>query len=114
MAQILGMDSLLKKMYYLGTIADPDELDDIGRNMENSAKALAPVKTGKLRDSIESKVTTEGKRTTIKLYAGVNYAVYIENGTSKMPAQPFLKPAFNKHKDEVTRKVRNNIHKVVK
>lgn len=111
---IKGFDSLMSKMYYLGTIVDPDELNEVAESMEKDAKLNCPTKTGNLRNSIESEVSTIGKRTTIKLYAKADYGKYVEYGTSKMPARPFLAPAFNKNKDNVTRKIRNNIKKVVK
>ena len=111
---IKGFDSLMSKMYYLGTIADPDELNEVAESMERDAKLNCPVKTGNLQSSIDSEVSTVGKRTTIKLYAKANYAAHVEYGTSKMAARPFLTPAFNKNKDNVTRKIRNNIKKVVK
>lgn len=111
---IKGFDSLMSKMYYLGTIAEPEQLKEIAKDMEKDAKLNCPVDTGKLKNSIGSETSTVGKRTTIKLYAKADHAKYVEYGTSKMPAQPFLAPAFNKNKDNVTRKIRKNIKKVVK
>lgn len=111
---IKGFDSLMKKMYYLGTIADPNQLDEIAKQMEMDAKSNCPTKTGRLKESIKADITKTGKKATLRLYSTVDYAPYVEYGTSKMAARPFLKPAFNQNKNKVVRKIRNNIKKVVK
>jgi HK97 gp10 family phage protein len=36
----------------------------------------------------------------------LEYAMYVEKGTSKMNAQPYLVPAFNDHRRQVTRTYR--------
>jgi hypothetical protein len=38
----------------------------------------------------------EGKPTRYIIADGVNYGLFVEMGTSRSPAQPFLVPAFNK------------------
>lgn len=62
------------------------------------AKARAPHKTGFLRSSIESKVVSAGKEADIYVWA--DYAAYVEFGTYKMPARPFLAPAMAAHVDD--------------
>lgn len=59
----------------------------------------APVDTGFLRNSIESTFIGSGaaKSMTGMVGVGANYAVYLEFGTSKMPAQPFFFPAVDRH-----------------
>jgi hypothetical protein len=49
------------------------------------ARMLAPVETGRLRSSI--RVVPQG------VEAIVDYAYFVETGTAKMAAQPFLRPA---------------------
>lgn len=48
--------------------------------------------------------TMDGKKDSA-VYIGTNveYAPYVENGTSKMAARPFLKPAATEHSDEYKR-----------
>lgn len=82
--------------------------------IEREAKILCPVDTGRLRasityeidetrlvarvkaggDVVESQVT----RAAGKAMAGTNvlYAIYVEMGTWKMEAQPYLRPALEK------------------
>lgn len=118
-------------------------LEAVGIQAEGYAKALCPVDTGLLRNSIthaisgrsaalkkyESNAThasteatkragTAGKSVSPKregeysgdapdddvlaVYVGTNveYAAYVEMGTSKTKAQPFIQPAIEDHKDE--------------
>lgn len=58
------------------------------------AKRLAPVDTGRLRDSIEYTVNETDLSTEIGP-RGVEYGLYQEMGTSKMSAQPYLRPAID-------------------
>lgn len=59
--------------------------------IESGAKRLAPVDTGNLRSSIKGKVAGGGYEGEVT--ATAEHAPYVEFGTSKMPAQPFLLPA---------------------
>jgi HK97 gp10 family phage protein len=44
----------------------------------------------------------------------LKYALYLEFGTSKMAARPFLKPSFNKHKKEAKEKILNAIKQALR
>lgn len=59
-------------------------------DIEAGAKQRAPVDTGALENSIQAE--QEDSLTWI-VGDGVNYGVYQELGTHKMPAHPFLVPA---------------------
>ena len=63
------------------------------KDIEATAKTLAPVDTGFLRPSISSDVTVQG--TTIRGEVGptANYGAYVEGGTRRQRAQPYLRPA---------------------
>jgi HK97 gp10 family phage protein len=60
------------------------------------AKARAPVQTGYLRSSIKSVGLSAGKSAEVRVEAP--YAAFVEYGTYKMAAQPFLTPAVEAHK----------------
>lgn len=72
------------------------------KDIEKSAKTLAPVDTGNLKNSITTSdlrnVTQESPSAEVR--ASANYAQYLEFGTSRMPAQPFMGPAAKKHGPE--------------
>lgn len=61
------------------------------RDAVSIARALAPVRTGDLRDSID----VEERGRSIALIATMPYAGYVEYGTRFMAARPYLTPAVN-------------------
>ena len=61
------------------------------------AKQLVPVLTGKLRDSIKKVEPTVGNFSVI---ADTDYALFVELGTGKMPAKPFLRKALDKFRQK--------------
>lgn len=70
-------------------------LEEIGLAAEGYAKRACPVDTGNLRNSITHVVdSAEGAA-----YVGTNveYAPYVEMGTCRTAAQPFLRPAATEH-----------------
>lgn len=78
--------------------------------IEADAKLLAPVSTGHLRRSIKTKISKAGYTATIG--TNVEYSNYVEFGTSKMDAQPFLIPAYVKHKDDFKEELKDILDKV--
>lgn len=54
------------------------------------ARDLVPVRTGRLRDSIEIE---RERRAVYAVRAGAPYAGFVEFGTSRMDARPFMRPA---------------------
>jgi HK97 gp10 family phage protein len=59
-------------------------------DIEATAKTAAPVDTGNLRSSIQHRPTGD---LSAEVTVGAEYAMYVEFGTSKMGAQPYLLPA---------------------
>lgn len=53
---------------------------------ELQARTASPVRTGFLRSSIHADITARGAR----LAAAAPYAIYVDQGTSRMKAQPFF------------------------
>lgn len=68
--------------------------------------------TGDLRRSYDFEADPEGKKVTIGS-KGINYAVFNELGTAKMPARPHLAPALKDNIDEyqsiVTNEIKSNL-----
>lgn len=62
-----------------------DFADDVERHM----KGVVAVDTGTLKESIEKR--KEGNGYTVGP-RGVDYAEFVENGTSRSPAQPYVAP----------------------
>lgn len=68
-------------------------LEKIGLKAEGYAKKLAPVDTSRLRNSI----THEVDGNDVYIGSNVEYAPFVELGTSKQKARPYLKPAATEH-----------------
>lgn len=62
--------------------------------VENGAKRLCPVDTGRLRSSITHGLFREEGELTAHVGTDVEYAVHVELGTSRAVAQPYLRPAL--------------------
>ena len=77
--------------------AKTQALEIIGGMAESYAKAACPVDTGRLRNSITHQQYSED---TEVIGTNVEYAPYVELGTSKMGAKPFLRPAAENHTAE--------------
>lgn len=65
------------------------------QSVERAAKRLCPVDTGRLRSSIGKRLEQRPDGPTGVIGSNVEYAVYVEFGTSRSPAQPFLRPALD-------------------
>ena len=68
------------------------DIEKAALTLEKNAKQNCPVDTGKLRASI----TTEVGNLEAEVGTNVAYALYVEFGTSKQKAQPFMRPALDK------------------
>lgn len=92
-------------------ISELNDRIDAGMEIIGSAAAqhavdLTPVRTGNLRRSIENKPVGNHSQ---EIGTDVEYAVYVELGTRKMRAQPYLRPAAENHKSEYVEILRNAI-----
>ena len=72
-------------------------LEIIGGKAESYAKKLCPVDTGNLRNSITHGQLNEN---TEIIGTNVEYAPYVELGTVRMAARPYLRPAAENHTPE--------------
>ncbi len=68
-------------------------LEEAGQEMEATARQLVPVRTGFLQSTIYHKAGAEDL--SMELGATANYAIYVEMGTRRMAAQPYIRPAFD-------------------
>lgn len=67
-------------------------------DIQADATALAPVDTGTLQNSISTDITGDGRFTTMAAEIGptAEYGGFVEEGTSRMAAQPYMGPAFDR------------------
>jgi len=69
---------------------------------------------GDLRNSIR-RVNKSSRPGNIRVYAGnkaINYAHFVEYGTSKMRAKPFMRPGFQQIKNQVISRIEKGIGKI--
>jgi len=87
-------------------------MEQLAGMVENNAKDIVPVDTGALRGSIQHE--TQEKSGGVESVIGTNkeYAEYVELGTSKMRAQPYLKPAAEKIKGQIAGVFKSNFAKM--
>jgi HK97 gp10 family phage protein len=88
--------------------------------IENAAKAMCPVDTGTLQDSISTTIDDSGKTIIGRVGPHTDYAAYVEFGTGiagagspgagegpyntswpGMPAQPYMRPALDENRQAV-------------
>ena len=100
MAKNISIDVEVQSNAQLFQNALPEQiaraLEAIGLVAEGYAKEECPVDTGRLQNSISH------ARDDNAAYIGTNveYAPYIELGTSRMKPRPYLRPAATEHSDE--------------
>lgn len=93
----------------LGSMAETLS-DKIARGMqdacllvEEKATQKVPVDTGYLKGTITNKVIKDGSKVEGYVYSTAEYAPYVELGTNKMEAKPFLFPALSENQNNIKR-----------
>ena len=82
--------------------AQRDGLEAGARIVETYAKINAPVDTGFLRESIAVDEVTPMQAI---IAPHTDYAEHVEFGTSRMEAQPYMRPALDEHEGEIVHAV---------
>ena len=91
-----------------GLVAEAYAKIELSTPKEHADGKVRPnVDTGRLRNSITHQVDTEEGA----VYVGTNveYAAYVELGTSKSRAYPYLRPAAENHTDEYSQIIRSEL-----
>jgi HK97 gp10 family phage protein len=103
--QLEGVANLLSRISNLGLSIDTHVKEKALKKgagfLQEKIKEATPVKTGKLRDSITFSEVKNGKVEIGPDYAGAFYGHFVEFGSSKAGAQPFIQPTFENNKDEI-------------
>ena len=93
--KVKGVDRMVRQLAIKGKqarTATDRQLELSSLRIERAAKVNAPVDTGALKNTIFS---AKAGNLTYKVTAPQHYAIFVEKGTRKMRAQPFLKPAID-------------------
>lgn len=93
--------------------AAADELSNTAYSVEKTAKENIKrnrtVDTGRLLGSISTDIKQDGSGVTAEVGTNVEYANYIEYGTCKMGAKPFLNTAFEEETEGLENRIRQAI-----
>lgn len=73
-------------------------LKEVGQYVSGEAKLRAPVDTGELKGSLGEQVVNDNQ---VDIGTSVHYSDYVELGTSRQQAQPYLLPAFEENIEEI-------------
>ena len=84
-------------------------LEEAGSSIQGQAKELAPVRRGNLRKSISYRIQNDESI----IFTPVQYAPYVEYGTYKMAAQPYLRPAVSKMKPRLMKRLSSLLNEEV-
>lgn len=104
--KVKGVDRLVRQLAIKSKqarIATGRQLELSSKRIERMAKVKAPVDTGALKNSIFS---AKAGNLTYKVTAPQHYAIYVEKGTRKMRAQPYLKPALDAERPKLISNLR--------
>lgn len=72
--------------------------------IESTAKIRCPVDTGALRASIQSEMTSE---TGGQVGTNILYSIFVEYGTSRQGAQPYMTPAAESERPKFMRAMKD-------
>lgn len=92
-------EQLGQAMIAIGMAAESNAKQEITKVVYDTPESKSGyVRTGRLRNSISYGVDTD--EPAVYIGSNVEYAPYVELGTSKMRARPFLKPAAENYAQE--------------
>lgn len=92
-------EQLGQAMIAIGLTAESNAKQEITKAVYDAPESKSGyVRTGRLRNSISYGVDTD--EPAVYIGSNVEYAPYVELGTSKMRARPFLKPAVENYAGE--------------
>lgn len=126
--KLVGVDRLMGNLRRLQTAVDHGVQTRVALNaaeiVADRARQLAPVDTGRLRDSIGISLTPpremsfsirgDGVRVFIGPAADVIYAPYVEFGTWRQAPHPFMRPALDMTRDEVQQALAHGLWSAIK
>lgn len=111
MNELTGLNKLQMQLLLLSKIDLTEEVIEGMKIIEEESRNNCPVgegpNAGNLRDSHETLSTGKNEA---EVRVNAEYASYVEYGTSKMEAQPFLRPAIESKRKEVMEKIAEGLN----
>ncbi|QGG47348.1 HK97-gp10 family putative phage morphogenesis protein [Heliorestis convoluta] len=115
--ELEGVNELLRELEKLGQKGSRIEnsaLRKAGDKVQSAIQEEAPTRTGTLKRSIRrSNVRTEGTEKYVKVDPGKEgwYGRFVEFGTVKMSANPFMSRGYEKSKKEAAQTIASEMRK---
>ena len=104
---VAGMAKLTAQLEAVGLAFTVDDLAEGALVIAEAAENMCPFKTGYLQSTIF--VQYDGNDVNVGFSA--EYASYVEFGTYKAPAQPFLRPALDFFQEEALSAIVDSVQK---
>lgn len=88
-----------------------ESLEEWAENVKRDAQRLAPVRTGRLRNSIDKRLDLSRGDAVVGTFDRniMEYAPHVEHGTSSMRAQPHLRPAYEMNRRDAVSDIRDRV-----
>lgn len=103
---VLNLDKCLKKFEEIKHINLGQPIMESTRIIQGVAKEIVQVDTGNLQGSIEASPIVEGDwQWGGRVHTPVEYAPYLEWGTTRNRAYPFLWPAYEQNKEGTIKRI---------
>jgi HK97 gp10 family phage protein len=113
---VKGFDELAERLQGLGPEIAAEAREEVQMSaleIESRAKELSPVDTGRLRSSIRTEVGAAPEEISATVFTDVDYAIFVELGTSRAEAQPFLVPAAEEVAPQMIRRLEGIVERAV-
>lgn len=110
--RVLGQDRLARKLAAIEPAlkaAMQREVKIAAVNIQNGARSRVPVDTGRLRNSITHEILADGLNASVG--SNVEYAPFVEFGTRRMRAKPYLFPAFEEERPRYMERLKRALSK---
>ncbi len=109
MANIEGEEKVIARLKVISVTAKNDieqALINSALIVERDAKIKVPVDTGRLRSSLSHETENFGTdNPTVTVGTNVEYGPYVEFGTSRQSAKPYLYPALIENKAKILKEI---------
>lgn len=110
--KLLGLGSLMKKVDAMSEGVERALRSAVFEGctiVHESATRIVPVRTGNLKGSLSVDVQSQPGAALGRVGTNVEYAPYVEFGTDRMDARPYLRPALDENQERIRKKMQEAI-----
>lgn len=100
-------DAVKRALEKIALLGEGFAIDEVDKAVYDTPPSDSYVRTGNLRNGMGH--TTD--EDSAYIYNNVEYAPYVEYGTSKMKPRPFIKPAVTEHIDDYKEAIKEEMER---